>query len=180
MTFKDSAYGSEALDPHTDTTYFTDPARLQLFHLLSHTDGDGGESVLVDGFVAANTLRRNDLVENPKGPLTRALAEIRQPWHSSGNQDACIQPIMQYPVFNTSPDSFQLYQIRWNEYDRTAKQDWDVETQERWYEAARNFNRIIKNPGSQIRLQLKPGTALSMCHTHRNPRVHERQSDCLS
>lgn len=77
---KDSAYTQLALGAHTDTTYFSDPAGLQTFHLLSHTDGDGGSSLLVDGFKVAETLRR----ESPEAYET--LCRVRIRGHASGNE----------------------------------------------------------------------------------------------
>ena len=62
LSSKDTAYTSLALDAHTDTSYFTDPAGYQMFHLLSHQGGSGGESLLVDGFRAAKILES----ESPK------------------------------------------------------------------------------------------------------------------
>ena len=62
LSSKDTAYTSLALDAHTDTSYFTDPAGYQMFHLLSHQGGSGGATLLVDGFRAANILRS----ESPK------------------------------------------------------------------------------------------------------------------
>nr|POF14249.1 trimethyllysine dioxygenase [Quercus suber] len=60
LSLKDTAYTNEHLDPHTDNTYFTEPAGLQALHMLSHTDGSGGESSLVDGFEAAKQLKEED------------------------------------------------------------------------------------------------------------------------
>ncbi|OJJ89649.1 putative trimethyllysine dioxygenase TmlH [Aspergillus glaucus CBS 516.65] len=155
LSFKDTAYTTEFLGAHTDNTYFTDPARLQLFHLLSHTGGQGGESLLVDGFRAAQLLK----LENPQH--AKALYKYRQPFHSSGNEDTCIQPAIQYPVFVTHPTfKRQLYQIRWNNYDRAAKVDWSSKEQEEWYTAARHFNEIIQRKDLEIWTQLQPGTAL--------------------
>ncbi|BAE56952.1 unnamed protein product [Aspergillus oryzae RIB40] len=135
-------------------TYFTDPARLQLFHLLSHTDGDGGASLLVDGFSAAEVLRE----ENPEN--YQLLAATPQPFHSSGNENTCIQPAEQMPIFRIHPQFNYLYQIRWNNYDRAAKKDWSLEQQNRWYNAARHFNDIVTREKMQIWTQLEPGTAL--------------------
>lgn len=157
LSFKDTAYTTEFLGAHTDNTYFTDPARLQLFHLLSHTDGHGGESLLVDGFRAAEILNK----ENPEH--SKALRMYRQPFHSSGNEDTCIQPIHDYGVFSYHPEFRRLYQIRWNNYDRAAKRNWSARQQEQWYDAARHFDEIIKRPEMEIWTQLEPGTALSMC-----------------
>ncbi|KAF5864031.1 hypothetical protein ETB97_008768 [Aspergillus alliaceus] len=154
LTFKDTAYTTEFLGAHTDNTYFTDPARLQLFHLLSHTDGDGGASLLVDGFKAASVLKK----ENPVNYAT--LVNTFQPYHASGNDGTCIQPAEQAPVFKNHPSFRTLYQIRWNNYDRAAKRDWSTEEQNRWYNAARHFDNIITRKSMQLWTQLEPGTAL--------------------
>ncbi|KAJ5408457.1 Trimethyllysine dioxygenase [Penicillium cosmopolitanum] len=154
LTFKDTAYTNESLGVHTDNTYFTDPARLQLFHLLSHTDGSGGESLLVDGLAAASTL----LKKHPEH--YRTLIQVRQPWHASGNEDVCIQPSSMAPVFSIHPDRGRLYQIRWNNYDRAPKSDWPLETQKQWYEAAQCYDDILNERRRRIQTQLQPGTAL--------------------
>ena len=155
MSFKDTAYTNEFLGAHTDNTYFTDPARLQLFHLLSHTGGEGGASLLVDGFKAAEILYK----ENPMHG--KALSKYNQPFHSSGNEDTCIQPLQQYPVLGIHPEYRRLFQVRWNNYDRAAKKDWAIRQQDEWYEAARHYNDIIERPEMQLWDQLKPGSALS-------------------
>ncbi|KAL4794190.1 P-loop containing nucleoside triphosphate hydrolase protein [Aspergillus venezuelensis] len=155
MTYKDTAYTSEALGAHTDNTYFTDPARLQLFHLLSHEGGDGGSSLLVDGFKAAWALAREDWTH------AQILNSIPQPFHSSGNDDVCITPAKEFPVFNDHEDAYGwLHQIRWNNYDRAPKSNWTLRQQEMWYKAAEHFDRIIHRPEMEIWTQLEPGTAL--------------------
>ncbi|KAJ5760210.1 Trimethyllysine dioxygenase, partial [Penicillium odoratum] len=154
LTFKDTAYTNEALGGHTDNTYFTDPARLQLFHLLSHTDGSGGESLLVDGLAAARKLRK----ESPEDYV--ALTRERHSWHSSGNEDVCIQPSFRAPVLSIHPDYQRVYQVRWNNYDRAPKSDWSLVAQDRWYGAARRFNKILNEQNRQIWTQLEPGMAL--------------------
>ena len=155
LTFKDTAYTNEFLGGHTDNTYFTDPARLQLFHLLSHTDGHGGASLLVDGYSAARTLHET------QPDLYQALTQYRHPWHASGNEDVCIQPSAQAPVLSIHPDMNTVYQIRWNNYDRAPKSDWELPHQKLWYEAAARYNEILNDHSRQIWTQLEPGTALS-------------------
>ncbi|KAJ5575430.1 Trimethyllysine dioxygenase [Penicillium hetheringtonii] len=154
LTFKDTAYTNESLGVHTDNTYFTDPARLQLFHLLSHTEGTGGESLLVDGLAAARVL----LKTHPNHYQT--LTQVRHPWHASGNEDVCIQPSYMTPVFSVHPDKGKLYQIRWNNYDRAPKTDWTLGQQNKWYAAARAYDSILNERKRLIQTQLKPGTAL--------------------
>ncbi|GLA05772.1 hypothetical protein AnigIFM60653_006283 [Aspergillus niger] len=154
LAFPDTAYTTEFLGAHTDNTYFTDPARLQLFHLLSHTDGDGGASLLVDGFRAASILRE----ESPQD--FEVLMSTNHPYHSSGNEDVCVQPAEQAPVLKVHPELQRLYQIRWNNYDRAAKKNWNWEDQVKWYTAARHWDEIIRRKDMEIWTQLEPGTAL--------------------
>ncbi|PYH41485.1 putative trimethyllysine dioxygenase TmlH [Aspergillus saccharolyticus JOP 1030-1] len=154
MSFGDSAYTNRALDAHTDTTYFTEPARLQLFHLLSHTGGKGGDSLLVDGFRAAEALRTKAKAQYA------ALQRYSQPAHASGNENFCIQPIHEFPVFEVHPQLDVMYRIRWNNYDRATKTNWGLKSVKQWYSAARNWNAIITSPQHQIWTKLEPGTAL--------------------
>src|SRR5579862_7647736 len=59
LAFKDTAYTSAAIGPHTDGTYSLDPPGFQMFHCLTF-DGTGGESTLVDGFKVAEQIRKSD------------------------------------------------------------------------------------------------------------------------
>ncbi|PYH88215.1 trimethyllysine dioxygenase TmlH [Aspergillus ellipticus CBS 707.79] len=153
LSFKDTAYTNEPLGLHTDNTYFTDPARLQLFHLLSH-DGEGGDNLLVDGFQAAAILRE----ESPEH--CRILMETDMYYHASGNEGVCIQPVEPAPVFKVHPVLKRLYQIRWNNYDRAPKSDWSIEDQQAWYAAARHWDEILQRDNVRIRNYLQPGTAI--------------------
>jgi trimethyllysine dioxygenase len=128
-----------------------------LFHLLSHTDGEGGETVLVDGFYAAFRM----LQENPRN--VQALTDFSQPWHSSGNEDVSIQPYRHFPVLERDEINSRLIRVRWNNYDRAAKVDWDHNMATAWYQAVRHWNAIInREDQTQNWLQLEPGTALSV------------------
>lgn len=121
MAKADTAYTNIALAAHTDTTYFTDPAGLQAFHLLSHTpspgepDATGGESLLVDGFQAAKILRASD-----KG-LFHELASRTLPWHASGNKGVTIAPEKLFPVLDVRRDGESVRKVRWNADDRGGK-----------------------------------------------------------
>lgn len=133
-----------------------------MFHLLSHTEGKGGATLLVDGFKAAQKIQE----ENPDHCKT--LVNCPQPFHSSGNEDVCIQPSRPAPVLERHQRTGMLYQVRWNNYDRAAKVDWGIRYQQSWYAAARHWNEIIHRPEMEIWLQLQPGTALSTFATSSN------------
>lgn len=164
LTMKDTAYTSLALGAHTDTTYFTDPAGLQMFHLLSHTDGEGGASLLVDGFQAAKILKK----ESPKS--FHILSSLPISWHASGNEGITITPAKRFPVLNfgtdprgeilgMSPHSEELLQVRWNNDDRgiVSIKGREKVLAEQWYEAARKFDEILKREEMQYWAQLEPG-----------------------
>ena len=158
---KDTAYTSLALAAHTDTTYFTDPCGLQMFHLLSHTDGEGGESLLVDGFKAAAILQNED----PQAYET--LSTVNVPTHASGNEAISIQPSRGFPVLNHKnprqpPKFVDLIQVRWNNDDRgILDEHMSPWVADRWYHAARKWNEIIRRPENEYWAQLKPAMPIS-------------------
>lgn len=171
LSKNDTAYTNEALDPHTDTTYFTEPAGLQAFHVLSHTsskdaegrkkvNATGGKTILVDGFRAAVLLEKAD----PEAFHT--LTRVRIPWLSNGNRDACVTPDARYPVIELHPESGEMTRIRWNMADRGSV---PVEDAARWYQAARKFHAMVSHPAMQLQIKLQPGTVLrrSPHATHR-------------
>jgi trimethyllysine dioxygenase len=147
----DTAYTQLGIGPHTDNTYFTDPAGLQLFHLLSHTDGEGGKSGLVDGFAVARELHRRDI------KAYRQLATTNVYSHASGNPDSSIQPSLPSPTLIHEPRTGGLIQVRWNTTDR-SQVDLSLHLMDLWYDAARKWSAILQE--FQYWEQLVPGKAL--------------------
>lgn len=158
MALADTAYTNLALPAHTDTTYFTEPARLQAFHMLSHeTNGQeqatGGESLLVDGFRAATMLAQR----NPAN--YEALATLEIPWHASGNEGISITPDTAFPVLERRAG--HVFRVRWNNDDRGVVPLWAGIKAVDWYRAASQWNEILRLPSSEYRFPLKPGSLLS-------------------
>ena len=163
LTMKDTAYTNLALPAHTDNTYFSDPSGLQAFHLLSHTEGEGGKSLLVDGFKAAAVL----LKENRKAWET--LRNYPIPWHASGNDGITITPFKKFPVFAfgdlVEGRVPELVRVRWNNDDRgvvSLKSDGGNVAVD-WFKAAKAWNNIMNRKDMQYWSQLKPGRPLSKC-----------------
>lgn len=129
----DTAYTNDYLPPHTDTTYFTDPAGLQLFHCLSHTAiddptraGTGGESTFVDGFAAAQHLyeARPDLynVLSTTPIVSAALGSPAGEFYNTAS-NAKGYPVLVHTSATpgrSNPSPATLTQIRWNNLDRLA------------------------------------------------------------
>ncbi|KAH9990002.1 Trimethyllysine dioxygenase [Xylariaceae sp. FL0662B] len=163
LALADTAYTNIALAAHTDTTYFTDPAGLQAFHLLSHTDPNskkdsgsslGGQSLLVDGFHAANVLK----AEDPKA--FDVLSRVKLPWHASGNKGITISPDRLYPVLEVDESTGEMHRVRWNNDDRGVVPFASEYSPVEWYEAARKWDDVLRRKSMEYWFQLKPGNLL--------------------
>ncbi|TLS30289.1 hypothetical protein PpBr36_02363 [Pyricularia pennisetigena] len=184
MALADTAYTNLALPAHTDTTYFTEPAGLQAFHLLSHHPppsspsgavAEGGKTLLVDGFSAAVILRGED----PDAYTT--LMKYGVDWHASGNKGIAIKPKHKFPVLEGSRRQNLPFRVRWNNDDRGVaplkharlneqrksqkgqrgnQPSLKVESSGDWYAAARKWNEIIKRKEMEYWVQLTPGNVL--------------------
>ncbi|KAF2473151.1 Trimethyllysine dioxygenase [Lindgomyces ingoldianus] len=150
LASKDTAYTNIYLEAHTDTTYFSDPAGLQAFHLLEHSGGEGGTSLLVDGFKVAKDLNHLDR------EAYHILSTVNVHSHASGNEGISIQPYRGFPVFQHDPETGILLQIRWNSSDR-AGVALPVDQVEEWYDAARKWNDLLKKNENEYWCQLTPG-----------------------
>ncbi|KAH9930105.1 uncharacterized protein B0H18DRAFT_1084000 [Fomitopsis serialis] len=150
----DTAYTTLALGAHTDTTYYTDPCGLQLFHLLEHTGGKGGATLLVDGFYVASILK--ELHPTAYG----LLARVRVPSHAAGEPSALYTPTPRsgYPVLRHSDG--ELIQVRWNNDDRSVMSHLEPSMVEEWYDAIRKWHQLLTSADSEYWIQLSPGTAV--------------------
>ncbi|KAI1375264.1 hypothetical protein F4677DRAFT_446769 [Hypoxylon crocopeplum] len=166
LALADTAYTNIALGAHTDTTYFTDPAGLQAFHLLSHTgpsiqsnvgENLGGQSLLVDGFYAAKILKEED----PKA--FEVLSRVKLPWHASGNKGITISPDKLYPVLEVDETTGKMHRVRWNNDDRGVVPFDSQYSPAEWYKAARKWNDILRRESIEYWFQLKPGNLLGKC-----------------
>lgn len=133
LSSKDTAYTSIELGVHNDTTYFNDPVGLQAFHIISHTEGEGGHTLLVDGFRAAEELHRR----NPEAYKTLSTTHIVA--HSTGNEDVSIMS-EPFTVLQHEPITGDLQCVKWNNDDRAAFTLPDMNQPgviDEWYKAAR-------------------------------------------
>ncbi|KAI0261536.1 mitochondrial protein [Gloeopeniophorella convolvens] len=149
----DTAYTNIALPAHTDNTYFTDPCGIQLFHLLEHTDGAGGATLLVDGFYAASILR--ELYPD----AYRLLSSVPVSAHAAGEADILYRathPPLEHDAAGV------LRTVRWNSDDRSALRGVPYADVPRLYDAMRTWNKLITAQDSEYWVQLAPGTAVAV------------------
>jgi trimethyllysine dioxygenase len=152
----DLAYTNIGLAPHTDTSYFTDPVGLQLFHVLrkilvtTDHEGTGGESTYVDGFHAALQLR-----EKHKWAWD-ALASIPVSAYSAGTEGYHLEPARPFTVFSLKDGG--LHQIRYNNDDRAPLS----ESPEEFYAALQEYTKIVESKENMLQIKLEPGTVVSV------------------
>jgi trimethyllysine dioxygenase len=162
----DTAYTDDYLPPHTDNTYFTDPAGLQLFHCLQPATKGGGESTFVDGFAAAQHLYETfpqHYQTLSTYPITSAALGS-----SAGEFYNTASARRGYPVFIhsspspaiTTPSPATIVQIRWNNLDRISPTTASFPNHtalKAWYAAAREWARVLEDKQFLITVQLQPG-----------------------
>lgn len=146
----DTAYTSMALGAHTDTTYFSDPVGLQLFHVLEHTE-TGGKSLYVDGFNAALQLKEQ------KPWAFDALTRLHVRAQCTGDDNTFLQSDP-FPIIRLDENG-QLAQIRFNNDDRQVL-DLDASSVKLFYAALGEWTRLVRAPFNQLWIQLEPNQAV--------------------
>jgi gamma-butyrobetaine hydroxylase len=139
------AYTGLALPLHTDNPYRDPVPTVQLLHCLSASIS-GGESILVDGFAVATSLRR----EHPE-----YFAHLT------------TQPVSFHFSDRQSDLRFQAPFIQLNAHDRIAAVRYNnrsiepfhcpPDQMDAFYAAYRLFVEQLENPANQLRFKLTPG-----------------------
>jgi gamma-butyrobetaine hydroxylase len=140
------AFTALALGNHTDNPYRDPVPQLQLLHCLEAA-GEGGESVVVDGFAAADRLRR----EAPEAfaLLTRTSVNFR--YVEAGEVDLRnAAPLIELDVTG-APRT-----VRYNNRS-IGPLDLDAETMAEFYDAYRCFARLLHDPALTVGFRLRPG-----------------------
>ena len=138
------------LGVHSDNPYRDPTPGVQLLHCLI-SDAPGGESMVVDGFAAAEQLR----TESPQhfDLLARVPANFR-----FADKDADLQT--RTPLISVDFEG-RLTAVHFNNRS-FAGIDVPVDLVEPWYEAYRNFAQILKQPERELIFRLAPGDLLVM------------------
>jgi alpha-ketoglutarate-dependent taurine dioxygenase len=140
------AFSALGLGNHTDNPYRDPVPQLQLLHCLEAA-GEGGESVVVDGFAAADRLRR----EAPEAfaLLTRTSVNFR--YVEAGEVDLRnAAPLIELDVAGG------LRTVRYNNRS-IGPLDLDAETMAAFYDAYRRFARLLHDPAMTVGFRLQPG-----------------------
>lgn len=144
------AYTAVALGVHTDNPYRDPTPGIQLLHCLV-AEAPGGENILVDGFRAAEALRRED------ADGFALLARLPLPFRFVDGE-ADLQAAS--PVITVDFEG-RVTGIHFNNRSM-APLDLPLEAIEPWYVAYRRFAALLRRPEGELRLRLAPGDLLMM------------------
>lgn len=146
----DTAYTSEYIGAHTDTTYFSQACRIQVFHCLAPAS-EGGENLLVDGFSVAEQFKD----KHPEGYAFLSSEAFPSEFIEKGQHHSCLDS-----VFRHNPETGRLQQFRYNIYDRAPLSSIPMEKMQEFYLHFVNLTKIIRSPKNEHWLKLEPGKVL--------------------
>jgi trimethyllysine dioxygenase len=83
---------------------------------------------------------------------------VRIPSHCAGDEDNFIRPTPNsFPLLNHDPLDGELYQIRYNNSDRSTLDNITPELVLQFYRALRAWNALVRDPSNEYWVQLVPG-----------------------
>ncbi|XP_055610536.1 uncharacterized protein LOC129757360 [Uranotaenia lowii] len=150
MDHSDTAYTKNYLGPHTDNTYFSDASGLQILHCIQF-NGTGGETILIDGFKAAEQLKLNqpDVFDRLcQYPVTAEYLE-------EGKNHTCCAPVIKKNIITG-----EVEQLRFNTYDRSVMKTIPQEQIPQFYRDYKQLAAEINNESMAWKFRLTPGTVM--------------------
>jgi gamma-butyrobetaine dioxygenase len=141
------AYTNLGLQAHTDNPYRDPPPGLQLLACLENTV-QGGESIVVDGFMAAERLR----AQSPRG--FELLAKYCARFEYAGSKGVRLRS--KRPILELGPDG-ELIAVRFNNRSAAAFTDIPYDDMADYYVACRQMAALVEDPTMIVRFKLSPG-----------------------
>jgi len=140
------AFTAMALGNHTDNPYRDPVPQLQLLHCLEAA-GEGGESIVVDGFAVAERLRREAPAEFDL--LSKTQVPFR--YVEQGSVDLrYAAPLIELDAGG------DLRTVRYNSRS-IGPVDLDPDDVPAFYAAHRRFGRMLHDPAMTVGFRLRPG-----------------------
>ncbi len=149
------AYTGLGLQAHTDNPYRDPVPTLQILYCLENS-AEGGDSIVVDGFRAAEKLRE----QNPEG--FALLAGYPARFEYKGSDGVCLRS--RRPMIELSPDG-ELVGIRFNNRSTAPLVDIPFDRMEAYYAAYRQLGEIIDDPAMGVSFKLEPGESFIVDNT---------------
>jgi [2-(trimethylamino)ethyl]phosphonate dioxygenase len=141
------AFTNAGLQPHTDNPYRDPVPTLQLLSCLENSV-QGGESIVVDGFRAAQRLRATS------AGAFDLLSGYCARFEFAGQENVLLRS--KRPMIELAPDG-ELIGIRFNNRSAAPFVDIPYDEMEEFYTAYRRFAEIIEEPSMSVKFKLAPG-----------------------
>lgn len=135
------------LQAHTDNPYRDPVPTLQLLHCLDNSV-EGGDSSVVDGFMAVARLHAED------PDAARLLADHPARFEYHGSADVWLRA--KRPIIEIGPDG-ELLGVRFNNRSAAPWTDVPFDDMPAFLTAYRRLAEIIDDPAMQVRFRLAPG-----------------------
>ncbi|MCG8493739.1 MAG: TauD/TfdA family dioxygenase [Sneathiellales bacterium] len=149
------AYTGLGLQAHTDNPYRDPVPTLQLLYCLENTV-EGGESLLVDGFMAAARLRENST------EAFRLLSSYNTRFAYEGEEGVALRS--KRPMIELDPEG-KVIAVRFNNRSCAPLVDIPFEEMPAYYDAYRAFGKIIDDPEMAIKFKLEAGECFLVDNT---------------
>ena len=149
------AVADARLEPHTDTTWWNDPASVIVFYMEEPASLGGGETILVDGLAAAEHLRMQD------PDAFTALTEVGVTWQYFP-EDTRLGYITTkaVPIIQLDSATGAISHIRWSNKDRGVLRCESSAKSALFYRGYHKLAALLDGPQFQRKLKLQPGTFL--------------------
>lgn len=149
------AFTGLALQAHTDNPYRDPVPTLQVLYCLE-SSAAGGDSIVVDGFAAAQRLRAENTA------WFDVLADHCARFEYAG--DGTTNLSARRPMIDLQPDG-ELVGVRFNNRSSAAITDVPFDKMQLYYDAYRRFGEIIDDTAMQVRFRLDPGECFIVDNT---------------
>jgi len=151
---------------HTDLTYYDYMAGAVFLHCIEQHRGDGGETMLTDGFHAAALLK----TKHPE--MYKLLSETVTHFRDVGTDYTQFDKIshQSFLIHNTRGE---LQRINWSHFARDTHLDVDLDKVDDLYLAMRTFDDLMNNEENHIRLKMAPGDMVTV----KNQRILHGRSE---
>jgi len=151
---------------HTDLTYYDHMPGTVFLHCIQQHQGKGGETMLADGFKAA------EILKSTQPDKYRLLAETVTYFKDIGTDYIKYNKINQANIF-VHDIRGDLCRINWSHFARDSFLDADIDQVDAIYAAMRAFDDTLNNPENHIRLKMQPGDMVTV----KNQRILHGRSE---
>ncbi|XP_069037821.1 gamma-butyrobetaine dioxygenase [Lepisosteus oculatus] len=147
------AYTSGKLSLHSDYPALHHPPGVQFLHCIRQAE-EGGQSEVVDGFNAANQLRR----ENPEA--FRILSSLRIDFTDTGADYCDFAVQSKNRIIDVDADG-QVVRINYNNATRDSVLDAPLEQIQPFYGALKAFVDLMGRPQNLVTYRMEPGDVVT-------------------